>query len=87
MTGWYRRNQRGGRPELPSEAFERFSTYLGLEKAEEVAQDVRAGHLTVNEAEEWSISVQGVSERSHGRPDIEPKDWQAFEEGWRPDGW
>ena len=21
------------------------------------------------------------------RRDIEPEEWQAFEEGWRPDGW
>lgn len=85
MAGIKRGNSDGA--ELSSEAYERFTIYLGQGKADEVANDVRSGEMTAGEAEEWSKSVKDSFESSRHRPDIEPEDWQAFEEGWRPDGW
>lgn len=76
-----------GSERLSSEAFAIFETYLGLSKAEEIAQEVRDGELSASEAEQWSQSVQQTSENARNRPDIEPEDWQKFEEGWRPEGW
>ena len=73
--------------ELSPEAYKRFSTYLGMDKADEVANDVRSGEVSANEAEAWSRSVEEMHENSRHRPDIEPEDWRAFEEGWRPEGW
>lgn len=73
--------------ELPPDAHRRFEMYLGTGKADDVAADVRAGELTAAEAEEWCRSVEDMHERSHHRRDVEPRDWRAFEEGWRPEGW
>jgi phytoene/squalene synthetase len=76
-----------GEPEISPEAYERFSIYLGTGKADDVANDVRSGEITADEAEAWSRSVEEMHEKSRHRPDIEPEDWRKFEEGWRPEGW
>ena len=73
--------------ELSPEAYRRFEVYLGAEKADDVAADVRAGEMTAAEADDWSRNVEEMHERSAHRRDIEPHEWRKFEEGWRPDGW
>lgn len=72
---------------LSNEAYQRFLIYLGEEKADEVSEDVESGNMDKGEAEEWSIRIENMRENSRGRRDIEPEEWQDFEEGWRPDGW
>jgi hypothetical protein len=73
--------------ELSPEAYARFSFYLGEGKAGDVANDLRSGEMTAAEAEAWSENVQESYQRSHHRRDIEPEEWQKFEDGWRPEGW
>jgi hypothetical protein len=72
---------------LSNEAYQRFLIYLGEDKADEVAEDVESGDMDKGAAEEWSIQIEEMRENSRGRRDIEPEEWQDFEEGWRPDGW
>lgn len=40
----------------------------------------------IRKVQDGRMSVDDVR-RALDRPDIEPEDWQDFEEGWRPDGW
>lgn len=48
----------------------------GEEEAEEVFDKVQSGQMS---AEEVDTCIN--------RPDIDPKDWADFEDGWRPPGW
>ena len=86
MGASHNRGEGPGGSELSSEAYERFSIYLGVGKADEVANDVRSGEMSADDAEAWSRTVEESHENSRHRPDIAPQDWQAFEEGWRPEG-
>ena len=58
--------------------------YLGTGKADEVAEAVANGEMTPEAAEAWAISLKEMHEQSRGRRDIEPDEWQDFEDGWRP---
>jgi hypothetical protein len=40
----------------------------------------------IERVQEGRLSVDQVRKELN-RPDIDPEDWQAFEDGWRPDGW
>lgn len=71
--------------QIPQEVYNNFEIYLGKEKADEVAEQVRTGVLTVKKAKEWGEQLQKDFEESRGRKDIDPSEWQAFEDGWRPD--
>lgn len=71
-------------PRLSDDAYQRFESYLGSGKADEVAEQVRNGEMSASEAEEWSVQLEEDSERSRGRSDIDPEDWRDFEDGWRP---
>lgn len=73
--------------ELSKDAYTRIEIYLGKAKADEVAQEVQDGERTAHEANQWSKEIEELYEKSRNRPDIEPEDWQKFEEGWRPKGW
>lgn len=72
---------------LSNEAYRKILCYLGEAKADEVAEDVRNGEMTAEEASEWADKIEADYERSRHRRDIEPEEWRDFEEGWRPDGW
>lgn len=74
-------------PSISPLAYQRIATYLGQEKADDVAVDVSSGEMAPEEADSWSIELERINERSRGRADVDPEDWQAFEEGWRPDNW
>ena len=63
-------------PLLPAKAFLWLYDHWGEDEAQEVLDKVQRGEMTV----EWV-------EKAINRPDIDPKDWQKFEEGWRPSGW
>jgi hypothetical protein len=76
-----------GSAELPADVYRRIERYLGTGKADDVVEQVRSGFTTIADADAWSRAVEQQWERSRNRPDIEPEDWQAFEEGWRPEGW
>ena len=74
-------------PEISQKAFDDIETFLGKGKAEEVAEQVRSGDMTPEAADNWGRQLWEQYERSRGRRDIEPEEWQDFEEGWRPEGW
>lgn len=40
----------------------------------------------VSNVQDGKLSVKDVR-KAINRPDINPEDWQSFEEGWRPDDW
>lgn len=63
-------------PLLPAKAFLWIYDYWGEDAAQEVLDKVQNGEM----------SVEQVG-KAIDRPDINPKDWQDFEEGWRPPGW
>ncbi len=71
--------------ELSKEDYYYFEIYLGKEKADEVAKQVKNGVLTQKVVKEWVKKLQEMHDDSRGRRDIEPEEWPAFEDGWRPD--
>lgn len=70
---------------ISQDAYDNFEIYLGTGKADEVAEKVRNGELSPEEAEEWGEKVKETFENSRGRKDIDPENWRDFEDGWRPD--
>ena len=72
---------------LANGAYKKILRYLGEAKADEVAEYVRNGEMTAEEASEWADQIEADYEHSRHRRDIEPEEWRDFEEGWRPDGW
>ncbi|TFB83605.1 hypothetical protein E3O44_17165 [Cryobacterium algoricola] len=65
-----------GHPILPARLFDEINQIWGEEAAVETLDKVQVGEMTVEQVQ------TGLR-----RPDIEPEDWQRFEEGWRPDNW
>lgn len=65
-----------GPPILPARLFDEIYQLWGEEGAVEILDKVQTGEMTVEQVE-----------TALRRPDIEPEDWQRFEEGWRPNGW
>ena len=65
-----------GPPILPPRLFDEINQIWGEEAAVEILDKVQLGEMTVEHVE------TGLR-----RPDIDPSDWQRFEEGWRPDHW
>lgn len=65
-----------GPPILPATLFDQIMQLWGEDEAVEILDKVQVGEMTVDQVE-----------RALNRPDIEPEDWQRFEEGWRPDAW
>lgn len=65
-----------GPPILPATLFDQIMQLWGEDEAVEILDKVQLGEMTVDQVE-----------RALNRPDIEPEDWQRFEEGWRPDAW
>jgi hypothetical protein len=63
-------------PLLPAKAFLWLYDHWGEDAAQEVLDKVQIGEMSVEQVE-----------KAINRPDINPKDWQDFEEGWRPSGW
>lgn len=73
-------------PEISQKAYNDIETFLGKGKADEVAEQVRAGNMTPDAADNWGKQLWEQYEHSRGRRDIDPEEWQKFEEGWRPKG-
>ena len=71
--------------EIPKEAYNNIEIYLGTDKANEVAQKVKSGEMTPQEATEWGEKLKETFESARGRRDIDPENWGKFEDGWRPD--
>jgi CTP:molybdopterin cytidylyltransferase MocA len=65
-----------GAPILPAHLFDEIYQLWGEDGAVEILDKVQLGEMTVEQVE-----------TALRRPDIQPEDWQRFEEGWRPDGW
>jgi len=65
-----------GAPILPAHLFAEIYQLWGEDGAVEILDKVQLGEMTVEQVE-----------TALRRPDIEPEDWQRFEDGWRPDGW
>jgi hypothetical protein len=63
-------------PLLPQKYFDWIESNWGLEEALRIDKEILDGKRTAEDVM-----------RAIDRPDIEPEDWQSFEEGWRPDGW
>ncbi|KRF44609.1 hypothetical protein ASH01_11495 [Terrabacter sp. Soil811] len=63
-------------PLLPQKYFDWIATNWSLEDAHRIDKEVIEG----------TRSAEDVI-RAIDRPDMEPENWQAFEDGWRPDGW
>ncbi len=72
---------------LSKEAYNRFCSYLGSGKADDIAKMVESGEMSEEEAEKWSVDVEKSGERARKRRDIEPEEWRDFEDGWRPNNW
>lgn len=62
-------------PLLSAKAFLWLCDNWGDEEAEEVFDKVQSGQMSVEEVDTYI-----------NRPDIDPKDWADFEDGWRPPG-
>jgi len=62
-------------PILPIKDYSWLYDHWGEDAANEVLDKVQTGEMTVEHIENCI-----------NRPDINPKDWQDFEEGWRPSG-
>ncbi len=69
------------------DSFEKLEALLGSDKAEEVKKEVESGERSMDEVEDWADKLWDNYEKHHNRPDIEPEDWQKFEDGWRPENW
>lgn len=65
-----------GHPILPAELYSDLYDLMGADGADEVLDQVQEGRLTVDQVE-----------KALNRPDIDPEDWEDFENGWRPDNW
>lgn len=65
-----------GPPILPIKSYDWLLTNWGEDAAVEILDKVQVGEMTVEQVES-----------AIKRPDIEPEDWPAFEDGWRPDSW
>ena len=63
-------------PLLPIKAFSWLYDHWGYDAAKEILDKVQNGEMKVEQVE---TAIR--------RPDIEPEDWQRFEEGWHPDDW
>jgi len=64
------------KPLIPLEIFRWLLRNWGEDAAFEIYDKVERGEMTTE-----------LVETLFYRPDIEPKDWQDFEDGWRPEGW
>ena len=62
--------------EISTEAYEFIYNRDGAEEADRWFNKVHNGEITRDELD-----------RVIKRPDIDPEDWQAFEDGWRPNNW
>ena len=65
-----------GHPILPAKYFDWLLIHWGEDAAVELLDKVQIGEMTVEQVE-----------RAINRPDIDPENWQDFEEGWRPSNW
>lgn len=65
-----------GHPILPISLFDKISDFQGEDAAVEILDLVQEGNLSVEDVE-----------KALNRSDIDPSDWERFEEGWRPDNW
>lgn len=66
------------RPKMPAELFGQvYDLFHG---------DEDSIHDVVERVEDGRMSVEDVR-RNLARPDIDPEDWQDFEDGWRPSNW
>jgi hypothetical protein len=63
-------------PLLPAKAFLWLYDHWGEDAAQEVLDKVQIGEMSVDEVETYI-----------NRPDINPKDWADYEDGWRPSWW
>ncbi len=77
--GWFNDEYgKDAQPKLPADLFLKlFDLWHGDE--ESIADVVRR-------VQDGDMSVDDVK-RALNRSDIDPDDWQAFEDGWRPDDW
>ena len=69
---------------ISQEAYNNIEFYLGTDKADEVAEQVRTGDLSPEEAEAWGEKLKESFENRSNKT-IDPENWRAFEDGWRPD--
>ena len=65
-----------GHPILPATVYSDVYDILGVDGADEILDQVQEGRITVEDVE-----------RMLERDDIDPEDWEAFEDGWRPENW
>lgn len=63
-------------PIMPANMFADIFEQFGEETASMAFDNVENGIWTVDEVQDFM-----------DRPDIEPDDWEKFEEGWRPNNW
>ncbi len=73
--------------EISSATYRTLKIHLGEGRAKEIAEQVHNGELTSEEADEWADRVVDSYERSKRRRDIDPEEWNGFEDGWRPEDW
>lgn len=58
---------------------------MGTGKADEIAEQVRRGEISVQTAINIGDQQEALYNESRGRKDIDPENWNAFEDGWRPE--
>lgn len=77
--GWFKdKYGKDAHPILPIELFSKlFDLWHGDEDAvTDIVQRVQEGKMSVDDVR-----------KALNRPDIDPENWQDFEDGWRPNGW
>lgn len=65
-----------GHPILPIDLFADILEQFGEDTADMALDNVQDGTWSVDDVENFM-----------NRDDIDPEDWQKFEEGWRPKKW
>ena len=77
--GWFK-DEYGAdaHPILPIDLFDKlYDLWHGDEESlSDIVRRVQDGRMSVDDVR-----------KALDRPDIQPEDWQDFEDGWRPDDW
>ena len=69
---------------LPQDVYRKLALFGGETKADEWAEMVENGEETIEHAINQANGLEAYAEEIKDRKDIDPGDWQKFEDGWRP---
>jgi hypothetical protein len=72
---------------MPQDIHDRLAMFWDPVKADEWAELMENGEITLEEATAQADMWEKHSAEIVGRRDIRPEEWRDFEDGWRPQGW